>query len=72
MFPCLYWGSKFDVRVINMEQFVVDIELRTCSCRKSKLCAIPCAHVEPSMGLDGKNPEDYVDPCYSKESFESI
>lgn len=48
---------------------MVDIELRTCSCRKWKLCGIPCAHAVAVMGLDGKNPEDYVDPCYKKESF---
>lgn len=57
------------VRELSTKQFVVDLELKSCSGRRWELCGISCAHVVAAMGLTAKEPKDYVDPCYNKEAF---
>lgn len=52
-----------------MDQFVVDTEKGTYSCRKWELCGIPCAYFAANMAMDGKDLENYVHFCYPREAF---
>lgn len=53
-----------------MEQFVVDIGLKICSCRRWDSTGIPCLHVILSLELEGKDPFDFVDSCYTLDDIE--
>ena len=53
-------------------QFVVDMELRTCACRRWDLTGIPCAHACCCILENNEELESYVDVCYSKETYQKI
>lgn len=52
------------------DQCVVDMNARTCTCRKWELTGIPCKHAVAAMwdmavnGVEVGIPESYVNPCY--------
>ncbi|KAL0320080.1 UNVERIFIED_CONTAM: hypothetical protein Sradi_5269500 [Sesamum radiatum] len=62
-------GSKFEVRDMYGGQNAVDINMKTCSCRRRKLTGIPCVHAVSAIVSCGRIPEDYVHNCYSIETF---
>ncbi|KAK9079880.1 hypothetical protein SSX86_001553 [Deinandra increscens subsp. villosa] len=47
----------------------VDIQQRTCSCRKWDLTGIPCLHACAVFGFLKRPPENYVDQVYSRETY---
>ncbi|KAL2525338.1 Uncharacterized protein Adt_10392 [Abeliophyllum distichum] len=49
--------------------YVVDLEARTCACRKWDLTGIPCCHAVAVIRDTRNDPEDYVDNCYTVESY---
>lgn len=55
--------SLFEVSK-NFEKFVVNINKRTCSCRKWDLNSIPCCHGVACLWQNNYNPEAYVAACY--------
>lgn len=60
------------VRVIGPDgQFVVDMEARTCACRRWDLTGIPppclCCIIE-----NNEQPEKYVDDCYSVQTYKKV
>lgn len=63
-------GNKYQCSRQHVDQFVVDMNDKTCSCRKWELTGFPCAHGVAAiwnMSLNSMNvgvPEDYVDPAY--------
>lgn len=63
---------KFQVSCINGDQFVVDLEARTCKCRRWDLTMIQCPHAIRAIyeNNDARKPEDYVDRCYTKEMYQ--
>ncbi|CAH9088360.1 unnamed protein product, partial [Cuscuta europaea] len=50
-------------------QYKVKLEGQTCSCRLWDLTGIPCSHAICAMFDCGKDPESYVDECYSLAAF---
>jgi len=50
-------------------QHKVDIARRTCSCRVWQLRGIPCAHVVAALYFKKFSLYDYIDSCYSKETY---
>ncbi|KAL0461916.1 UNVERIFIED_CONTAM: hypothetical protein Slati_0079200 [Sesamum latifolium] len=62
-------GSKFEVRDMHGGQNVVDINMKTCSCRRWELTGIPCVHAVSAIVSCGRIPEDYVHNCYSIETL---
>ncbi|WMV32538.1 hypothetical protein MTR67_025923 [Solanum verrucosum] len=50
-------------------QHKVDIARRTCSCRVWQLRGIPCAHVVAALNCKKFSLYDYIDSCYSKETY---
>lgn len=47
----------------------VDLDNKTCTCRKWDVSGIPCRHVIACLFYLHKEPEDYVDVCYTKEAY---
>lgn len=48
------------------DQYTVDMQLRTCSCRKWDLNGIPCKH---AIWCKKDDPERYVHRCYSVDTY---
>lgn len=61
-------GPKYQVSCGPADQHVVDLELKTCSCRKWDLTGIPCSHAVAVMFSTEERPEQYVDACYHKDT----
>ncbi|XP_039032820.1 uncharacterized protein LOC120168023 [Hibiscus syriacus] len=45
-------------------QHYVNIETRTCLCRKCELTGIPCIHAISVIVMNHENPENFLDQCY--------
>ncbi|KAK9067585.1 hypothetical protein SSX86_011696 [Deinandra increscens subsp. villosa] len=56
-------------QVSDKEEVAVNLDKRTCSCRKWDLTGIPCHHACAVLGFLGMPAENYVDKCYSKELY---
>lgn len=64
-------ADEFEVgKLYGGFQYIVDIGKRTCTCGFWELVGIPCRHAVAAMGKRSRKPEDYVDDCYSKETYE--
>ncbi|WVZ79720.1 LOW QUALITY PROTEIN: hypothetical protein U9M48_027268 [Paspalum notatum var. saurae] len=51
-------------------RFVVNLHERTCSCRKWRVCGLPCKHALAYItSLPNECIENYVDMCYSIDKF---
>ncbi|XP_071702798.1 uncharacterized protein [Rutidosis leptorrhynchoides] len=63
-------NQRYQVSGEGNEQFVVDIEAKSCACRKWELTGIPCKHVVAVInnmvdnGLEVGEPETWVHPVY--------
>ena len=53
----------------KMDNLTVDLDSRSCICRKWDLCGIPCCHVVSCTFFLRKNVEDFVDDCYRREAY---
>jgi hypothetical protein len=49
--------------------YIVDLQKRTCSCRRWDMSGIPCWHACSALRHDKNSPESYVSDCYSVEKF---
>ncbi|XP_031104367.1 uncharacterized protein LOC116026261 [Ipomoea triloba] len=65
---------KFEVSQLYGDRQEVDLERKTCSCRKWELTGVPCKHGVCAIWKKyGKGALfDFVHPCYSKESYLKI
>ena len=61
-------NDKFQVK-IGQEQFVVDLQSSTCSCRGWQLTGIPCIHGIASIHYMKHSVEDYVDDFFKKDRY---
>ncbi|KAK2654020.1 hypothetical protein Ddye_013876 [Dipteronia dyeriana] len=62
-------NSTYQVRARGDEQFVVDINHKTCGCNKWQLIGIPCVHGMVAILSTNHNPMDFIHLRYKKESF---
>ena len=53
----------------HIDVLEVDIEKRTCTCRKWDLKGIPCCHAIASINYLHKDVESFVDECYTKAEY---
>ena len=61
------------VQVIGPDgQFVVDMEMRTCDCRRWDLTGIPCHHACACIIENNEQSENYVDTCYSVQTYNKV
>ncbi|XP_059669284.1 uncharacterized protein LOC132314433 [Cornus florida] len=47
---------------------VVNLNLRTCSCRAWQISGIPYRHAAGAISWNRQDPEHFCDPCYSKDT----
>ena len=74
------WGGGIYYQVSGPfhDQCVVNVEQRTCTCRKWELTGIPCKHAVATnwnMALNNQNaglPEEWVHPCYRLETWKNV
>lgn len=53
----------------HLDQLVVNLETRTCTCRKWDMVGIPCCHAVACIFFLHQNAEDYVDNWYRKDVY---
>ncbi|XP_062114797.1 uncharacterized protein LOC133826835 [Humulus lupulus] len=61
---------EFQVQCSNGSALVVDLEFRTCTCRRFQLSGLPCGHAIATIWFMGGNVIDYVHRFYKKESLQ--
>ena len=54
---------------VNHKNLTLDLDARSCTCRKWDLCDIPCFHEVSCIFFLHKNTEDFVDNYYKKETY---
>ncbi|CAA0815794.1 Unknown protein, partial [Striga hermonthica] len=66
-----HWNGEDQFEIENGigTRFKVHLTEKTCSCRRWDLTGIPCVHAISGIFYLGKNPEDFVDNCYSRNTF---
>ncbi|CAL8992186.1 unnamed protein product [Prunus brigantina] len=63
-------GGKFQVGSGGISQYIMDLDLRTCSCREWDLTGWPCVHGVAAINYnEGMNVMDYVDACYHTQTY---
>ncbi|KAK0586441.1 hypothetical protein LWI29_006949 [Acer saccharum] len=62
-------NSTFQVRGHADDQYVVDIERRTSACNKWQLIGIPYIHGMSALMSSNRDPIQFIDNMYKKESF---
>ncbi|XP_058751316.1 uncharacterized protein LOC131624382 [Vicia villosa] len=68
--PTWAMNEQFQVtHSFKIQEFIVDISKRSCSCNFWELVGIPCRHAVAALGFRQQNPEDFVDECYSRERY---
>ncbi|CAA0840726.1 MuDR family transposase [Striga hermonthica] len=66
-----HWNGEDQFEIENGigTRFKVHLTEKTCTCRRWDLTGIPCVHAISGIFYLGKNPEDFVDNCYSRNTF---
>ncbi|XP_048490075.1 uncharacterized protein LOC104886319 [Beta vulgaris subsp. vulgaris] len=52
-----------------LDQLVVDLNARTCTCRKWEMKGVPCCHAITFIYFQNKEAEDFVDHVYRKDVY---
>ncbi|XP_035830903.1 uncharacterized protein LOC110914631 [Helianthus annuus] len=69
-YRCEVYPSSYHVfQVRDFDDVSVDLDNRTCTCRKWDLRGYPCKHVCAVARFLHKNAEEYVDLCYHKDTY---
>lgn len=53
----------------NLDQLVVDLENKTCTCRKWDLTGVPCCHSVACIFFLNMEAENFVDDCYNRDVY---
>ncbi|XP_028114377.1 uncharacterized protein LOC114312339 [Camellia sinensis] len=61
--------QKYQINYFNGQQFVVDLEDSTNSCRKWELTGIPCCYAIATIYDQHENPKKYVAHWFRKETY---
>ncbi|XP_062014543.1 uncharacterized protein LOC133731104 [Rosa rugosa] len=70
--PTFNGGDIAEVENIDGSKNVVNLTMRTCTCRRWDLSGIPCKHAISAIYLKRHDPDDYVVACYLKKTYMSI
>ena len=66
---CTYAGDSIFEVECSGKQFAVNVEGRTCRCRKWDVTGISCNHAISAIIYHGGNSRDYLSDYYSKETY---
>lgn len=67
------WSKGLEFQIVHMygsKGFIVDLGKKECSCNFWQLVGIPCKHACAAIAYREQNPEDFVDTCYTRYSYE--
>jgi hypothetical protein len=64
-------ANGFEVQEKEDRKYVVDMTLRTCTCRYWQLSGLPCCHAISCIYKASRKLDDYIAPCYSIDAFRS-
>ena len=53
----------------NQKQYIVELQMKSCTCRRWQLTGIPCSHVISSFRHERVKPEVMVDRCYDVTTY---
>ncbi|XP_057250649.1 uncharacterized protein LOC104893349 [Beta vulgaris subsp. vulgaris] len=53
----------------QLDSLIVDLEARTCTCRRWDLCGYPCCHAVAAIFFCHKEAEEFVHECYKREVY---
>ncbi|KAH6833345.1 hypothetical protein C2S53_005462 [Perilla frutescens var. hirtella] len=53
-------------------RYSVNLEQMTCDCRRWDISGIPCTHAISAINAEGLDPEDFVNHCYSVETYTNV
>ncbi|KAL0392743.1 UNVERIFIED_CONTAM: hypothetical protein Sradi_2497100 [Sesamum radiatum] len=59
----------YEISCYDCARYVVNLQNKTCTCRKWDLTSIPCKHGVSAICCQNLDPEDFVNPCYSVAVF---
>ena len=62
--------SKFEIKTMYGDQYVVDLAAKTCSCRRWDLIGIPCSHSVAAIYRKNLEPTDFVHEYYMKKTYQ--
>ncbi|KAL2246245.1 UNVERIFIED_CONTAM: hypothetical protein Sindi_2892700 [Sesamum indicum] len=65
-------SSHYQLNCFDGSQHSVDLDKRSCSCRKWNLNGIPCKHACSAILCKGDDPIKYVNECYSVASYKNV
>ncbi|KAK6793634.1 hypothetical protein RDI58_007087 [Solanum bulbocastanum] len=60
------------IGLVEGDNWAVDLNNRTCSCRQWELLGVPCKHVISSIWLTNDDVLNYVDDCYKVDMYRKI
>ncbi|KAL2903319.1 Gag-Pol polyprotein [Bienertia sinuspersici] len=52
-----------------LDSLTVDLEARSCTCRRWDMCGIPCCHAVAAIFFCHQKAEDYVDVAFTREVY---
>ncbi|KAL4342055.1 hypothetical protein GQ457_08G017750 [Hibiscus cannabinus] len=65
----MVWNGKGGCEVKKgRKYYLVNLNEKTCSCRRWQLCGIPCQHACCAIWYTGGDPYDYLHSCYLKDT----
>ncbi|KAK9987406.1 hypothetical protein SO802_032357 [Lithocarpus litseifolius] len=65
---CWAGRTKFEVKN-GLESFTVDLEEKSCSCRKWDITGISCCHAISCIFFNREDSEKYVNACYKRTAY---
>ncbi|OMP03417.1 Zinc finger, PMZ-type [Corchorus olitorius] len=63
-----YGSNGAEVKQGN-KSYIVKLDRTTCSCRYWQISGMPCCHAISAIWKTGGDPNKFLDPCYSKETY---
>ncbi|XP_038679355.1 uncharacterized protein LOC119980639 [Tripterygium wilfordii] len=67
------WSGDSEQSVFQVskktEQYIVNVNQASCTCRRWDLSGIPCTHAVAAIGWLHKDPSDYVLQAYTRETY---
>ncbi|KAK4397033.1 hypothetical protein Sango_1539900 [Sesamum angolense] len=62
----------YQISCYDGNQYSVDLEMRTCTCRIWQLSGIPCKHACSAIFNQNLQPEDMVHPYYNVDTYKQV
>ena len=65
---CWVGRTKFEVKN-GLESFTMDLEEKSCNCRKWDITGIPCCHAISFIFFNKEDSKKYANACYKRTTY---